>query len=121
MAFQKLTPVLYTQEIAQTVDFYKSYLGFSCSSIDLEMGWASIQREQIEIMVSLPNDHLPFEKPHFTGSFYFYIDEIDQLWNQLKNKVKIVYPIDSFEYGMREFAIYDNNGYLIQFGQEINT
>jgi len=25
-------------------------------------------------------------------------------------------PID---WGMREFAIYDNNGYMLQFGQEI--
>jgi hypothetical protein len=26
------------------------------------------------------------------------------------------YTIENFEYGMREFAIYDNNGYMLQFG-----
>ena len=26
--------------------------------------------------------------------------------------------IETFEWGMREFAIYDNNGYVLQFGQE---
>jgi len=28
----------------------------------------------------------------------------------------VVYPIESFDYGMREFAIRDNNGYILQFG-----
>ncbi len=29
------------------------------------------------------------------------------------------YPIENFEYQMREFAIRDVHGYIIQFGQEI--
>jgi len=37
---------------------------------------------------------------------------------QKQNKT-IVYPIENFYYGMREFAIRDNNGYILQFGQEI--
>jgi len=36
-----------------------------------------------------------------------------------KTKQTIVYPIENFYYGMREFAIRDNNGYILQFGQEI--
>jgi len=35
--------------------------------------------------------------------------------------VRICYPIETFEYGMREFAIYDNNGYLLQFGEAVVT
>ena len=37
----------------------------------------------------------------------------------MKDKAEVVYPIEDFDYGMREFAIRDNNGYLLQFGQEI--
>lgn len=29
----------------------------------------------------------------------------------------ILYTEKVEEYGMREFAIYDNNGYILQFGQ----
>jgi hypothetical protein len=32
----------------------------------------------------------------------------------------VCYGIEDFFYGMREFAIYDNNGYLLQFGQPIS-
>ena len=71
-------------------------------------------------MLSLPNDHIPFDKAIFTGSFYFNTEKVDGLWEQLKNKATVAYPLEDFKYGMREFAIQDNNGYLLQFGQEIN-
>ena len=38
---------------------------------------------------------------------------------QLKDKAAIVYPLEDFDYRMRKFAIRDNNGYILQFGQEI--
>ena len=41
------------------------------------------------------------------------------LWADLKGRVAVAYPMEEFHYGMREFAIYDNNGYLLQFGQEV--
>jgi uncharacterized glyoxalase superfamily protein PhnB len=120
MKVNKLIPTLYTNEIKKTVDFYVQLLSFKCNSIDPDMGWASLQLNNIEIMLALPNDHLPFEKPIFTGSFYLKTDMVDKIWGQIKDKVEIAYPIENFEYGMREFAIYDNNGYMLQFGEEIN-
>jgi hypothetical protein len=53
------------------------------------------------------------------GSLYFRVREVDGLWLQLKDRARICYPIETFEYGMREFAIYDNNGYLFQFGEAV--
>ena len=36
------------------------------------------------------------------------------------DRVRICYPIETFDYGMREFAIYDdNNGYVLQFGRPL--
>lgn len=70
-------------------------------------------------MLALPNEHTLYDKIGFTGSFYFNTNEVDVLWEQLKDKVRVCYGIENFEYGMREFAVYDNNGYLLQFGQEI--
>jgi uncharacterized glyoxalase superfamily protein PhnB len=78
-----------------------------------------VQLDNAEFIISKPNDHIPFDKPTFTGSFYINTDNVDNIWDLIKEKVKICYPIENFEYGMREFAVYDNNGYLLQFGQEI--
>lgn len=118
MKINKLTPMLYTNDIEGTIDFYEQILGFKCKGLD--EGWALLSTGDVEIMFSLPNKHIPFDKPVFTGSFYFYTKNIDQLWEELRDKTKIAYPIENFEYGMREFAIIDNNGYLLQFGEEIN-
>lgn len=70
-------------------------------------------------MISLPNEHLRFEKSLFTGSFYFRATDVDALGESLRDKVTIAYPIENFDYGMREFAIRDMNGYILQFGKEI--
>jgi uncharacterized glyoxalase superfamily protein PhnB len=110
-------PVLYVTEMEQSIRFYCDVLGFHCANrLD---GWASLQRDSAEIMLSLPNEHLPFEKPLFTGSFYFQVEDVDALWEDLRAKASIVYPLEDFDYGMREFAIHDVNGYILQFGQEI--
>ena len=42
-----------------------------------------------------------------------------ELWEQLQATATICYPLEDFAYGMREFAIYDNNGYILQFGEVI--
>ncbi len=57
----------------------------------------------------------------FTGSFYFSTDDVDAMWARLKDKAKVCYGIENFDYGMRKFAVYDNNGYLLQFGQAIES
>ena len=119
MKLHELTPMLWTKDLKGSVEFYTTLLGFQCKALSEEWGWASVTRDSVNIMFALPNEHEPFDKPTFTGSFYLKCDNVEDMWQQLKGKTKICYPIESFEYGMREFAIYDNNGYLLQFGQEI--
>jgi uncharacterized glyoxalase superfamily protein PhnB len=119
MKLQELTPMLYTTNLKESVEFYTKLLGFQCDAKSEDWGWASVKRDSVAIMLALPNAHITFDKPAFTGSLYLYSDDVDTLWQQVQDKAKICYPIENFEYGMRKFAIYDNNGYLLQFGQEI--
>ena len=119
MKLNKLTPIIYTTDLQETVDFYVNTLGFTCLANEPNWGWARVQLDNADLMISKPNDHIPFDKPTFTGSFYFDTDNVDNIWNRVKDKLKVCYPIENFEYGMREFAVYDNNGYLLQFGQHI--
>lgn len=111
--------MLYTTDLQGTIQFYTQILGFTCEANDESAGWASVKLDDCQLMFSLPNTHLPFDKPVFTGSFYFTVDSADSFWGQVKDKTEVCYPIENFDYGMREFAIYDNNGYLLQFGEEI--
>lgn len=121
MKVNSLTPMIYTDNFQDTVDFYVKTLGFECLAHEPEWGWARVRFDNAEFMISKPNDHIPFEKSTFTGSFYLNTDNVDEIWTKVNQNTKVCYPIEDFEYGMREFAIYDNNGYLLQFGQDINV
>ena len=115
-----LSPMLWTKHLNLTVGFYTNVLKFTCDELNEKIGWASISRDNIQIMIVEPRQHPEFTETQFTGSIYIHTDDVDKIWKELKDKVEIVYPIDNFEHGMREFAIYDCNKYMIQFGQEID-
>ena len=117
MKLKNVVPMMTVTDLDATLGFYQDVLGFECDN-RME-GWVVVQKDGIELMFSLPNQHTPFEKPIFTGSFYFNLDDVDALWLELKDKAAVVYPLETFDYGMREFAILDNNGYRLQFGKEI--
>jgi uncharacterized glyoxalase superfamily protein PhnB len=119
MKYKSIRPILWTDKWQETINFYCNVLGFICDERNEEWQWASLHKDEAEIMLAKQNEHMPFEKPVFTGSFYINTDNVDELWNNLKDKASVVYPIENFDWEMREFAIADNNGYIIQFGQPI--
>lgn len=120
MSYLEITPMLVTNDIAATVDFYTRVLGFSCEALDEEYGWVSLGRDNVRVMFTLSTDHLPFDQPAMTGALYLYTDDVEADWERLRFKAKVCFPIEDFDYGTREFAIYDNNGYILQFAREMD-
>jgi uncharacterized glyoxalase superfamily protein PhnB len=110
-----VTPMLTVTALEPAIAFYRDTLGFFCLNSTPE--WASMGRDGNRLMLALPNAHLAFEKPHFTGSLYFHVQDVRAFWERLKDRCEVVYPLEDFKYGKREFAIRDNSGYLLQFGQ----
>ncbi len=121
MKLINLSPVFYTLRLTETEVFYTTKLDFKVISGSPGEGWILLRRDSIEVMFSLPNEHIPFKEPLFTGSFYFRTDRVELLWNKLKTETEVVYELEAFDYGMKEFAIRDNNGYILQFGESIRT
>lgn len=120
MAFQlnALIPLLETYSLEETISFYTEVLGFAVTGYE-ENVWASLERDSVAIMFARPKTQEDGEEPRMSGSLYFYPDQIEEIWEKVRDKTEVCYPLEEFDYGVREFAIYDNNGYLLQFGQEI--
>lgn len=118
MKLTGLVPVLRVPNLEESLTFYREVLGFECVS-RIE-GWACLQKDGVELMLALPNAHEPFKQVNFTGSFYFRTPDVGTWWTALKDKARILYPIEDFDYGMREFAVLDNNGYCLQFGTPLD-
>lgn len=119
MRLEALTPMLRTWDLPGSIAFYTQVLAFRCDSHSDDWGWASLRRDDVKMMLSGPNQHEGDIAPGFTGSLYFRTDDVDAVWQLLKDRTRVCYAIETFAYGMREFAIYDNNGYVLQFGQPI--
>jgi uncharacterized glyoxalase superfamily protein PhnB len=114
-----LTPMLETYNMQATIDFYTETVGFKIENYTRDSGRVSLMRDGINLMFTTPNQHRNISEAAMSGSLYLNTDNIDEVWKNLKDKCNICYPIEDFDYGMREFAVYDNNGYLLQFGQEL--
>jgi hypothetical protein len=53
-------------------------------------------------------------------------EEVDALWAKVKDRAKVIYAVDDFEYGAHEygaheFGICDDNGYALAFGAPSKT
>jgi uncharacterized glyoxalase superfamily protein PhnB len=118
MRLRKLTPMLWVTDMKKTIEFYTNTLGFTCTGLEQDV-WAILRRDEVEITLATMNEHSNLKEPTFSGSLYVHTDDVEKSWSELKDKAQIAYPIETFDYGMREFAIRDCNGYIIQFGQDV--
>jgi uncharacterized glyoxalase superfamily protein PhnB len=118
--YTSLRPMLLTKDLRGTVDFYVSVFGFEVDEYNEKWGWSHVSRDGVSIMFAKPTEETAFAEPKFTGSFYINTEAVDELWELLKDRINVCYPLDNFNHGMREFGVFDNNGYIIQFGKPID-
>jgi len=118
--FKTLTPNLAVEEMATTIGFYRDVLGFEVLMTAPEkepFDWAMMKKGRAAIMFqtrqSLGGEMAAFKEMPVGGSFTLYIDvaNVEDLYETVKGKAAI-------DYGTREFAIRDCNGYLMVFAEE---
>lgn len=130
MTLHKLSPILWTKDLQDTISFYKNVLGFRAETNF--PNFVSLSRQNVEIMFVVPQPELDdckdpnnkeefFPKPFFTGSLFITTDDVDNLWELVKNNATVKTPLADREYLMRDFSILDNNGYELVFGQDISN
>lgn len=114
--------MLESNDLPATIRFYTEILGFKVDNTFEHEGvlnWVSFIRDEVNFMFTRPNPVMKYDRIMLSGSLYVYITDIDAFYTGIKEKVTIVYPLENFIYGMREFAIKDNNGFVINFGCEV--
>ena len=117
MTLKTLAPILTTSNMRRSVRFYVDVLGFTCGM--QTPGYSNLYRDAVRIMLAAPNEHGEWKGASFTGQLYIGLEtaeEVDALWREVKDRVDVIYAVDDFEYGAREFGIRDDNGYHLAFG-----
>jgi catechol 2,3-dioxygenase-like lactoylglutathione lyase family enzyme len=127
-SMKKLSPILWTKDLQETISFYENILGFKgrgnfpnficLSKDDVEIMFV---RAQNETEGPDKNGEDFFSKPVMTGILFITVEDADAIWEKIKDKVIIKSSIDNREYLVRDFSILDNNGYELVFGEDISN
>jgi uncharacterized glyoxalase superfamily protein PhnB len=117
MTIRTISISLATEDVSRSVKFYVEELGFVCL-LKLEE-FARVRSGAADIMLVPPNAHREWQGQQFTGAIYLGVDNVDELWERLKDRARIVYPIATMDYGVREFGLLDDSGYQLSLAQPV--
>ena len=117
---KRAVPMIHVPDVRATVDWYKD-IGFEVVATYAddpgeELSFAIVAFGESQVMFN--EDGEPSTKHRREVDLYVYTDEVDELYERLKDRVEVVEgPHDTF-YGMHEVVIRDLNRFWITFGQE---
>jgi uncharacterized glyoxalase superfamily protein PhnB len=117
--FCSIVPVLKVGDLQRAVDFYTSVLGLCVAwRADNDGGGenAMLTSGATSLLLST-GSHLG-DKPQFTGTLYFNLKGVNEFFEAIREKVEIVWPLETMDYGQREFGIRDLDGYVLAFAEE---
>lgn len=127
MKFQKLTPNLVVRDVAASMEFYRSTLGFQTSITVPEQApyvFGSVTNGNVEIFFNdhktVAEDYPPLGAKPIGGALTLFIEVegIDEVLAAVqKSKAKIVMPLKTQFYGMREFAFEDPEGWIVTIAE----
>jgi uncharacterized glyoxalase superfamily protein PhnB len=120
IAFHKIMPVLRVTDLERAASFYTDVLGFTvCWRNRNDGGGDNIMLESGDTSVLLSTGAHLGDTPLFTGTLYFNVTGVQELFERIKDRVDIVWPLENREYGQKEFGIRDCDGYLLAFAEEL--
>ena len=130
LAATKVTPNLIVSRIEQSLAFCEDVLGFFRGMTVPEQSpfvFASVTSGPVEIFFN-DRSTVTKESPQMTGlsfgggnTMFIEVDGVDALHEQIQSRVKVIMPLVTQWYGVREFAIEDPDGYVITFAERVNT
>ena len=127
MNVKRITPVLLVQEIEPLVPFWVDRLGFT-KAVEVpdgnKLGFVIFQKGSVEVMYqtysSVEKDAPPSMAAEARkGPTYLYmeVDNLDAALTAMKD-ARLVMPVRTAFYGMKEFAVQDPGGHFITFAQQ---
>ena len=125
--YKAITPNLMAENVEETIKFYES-LGFASSATVPKDGgglqFAILTKDNLMLMFqdreSLTGEYpiLQTEKTQPSITLYIVVNNVKKYYNDMKDKYELQSELHKTFYGAEEFAIKDNNGYVLTFTEE---
>ena len=129
MKFQKLTPNLIVRDVAASMDFYRSVLGFEPAITVPEQPpyvFGSVASGAVEIFFNdqkaVAEDYPALGAKPIGGrlTLFMEVEGIEEILAVVqKSSAKITMPLKEQFYGMREFAFEDPEGWIITIAERV--
>jgi len=135
---KSLSPNLAVKDIKQTVSYYQDNFGFEIEMLvdslqedfspeikkDKDYIWALIKKGDVSLMLQEENRMKEDIGNFFEGiggsiTLYIEVDDVDILYEKVKENVEILKPVYTTWYGQKEFYIKDINGYILGFSSKV--
>jgi uncharacterized glyoxalase superfamily protein PhnB len=123
-----IAPYFIVDDILQSAEFYRDKLGFYFDRVWGEPPqFVIVHRDGAYIMLKSvgssghvhPNNRL---NANACWDAYIWVKDADALYDELRSRgVKITRTIENAHYGCRDFDVEDNSGYILCFGQDLET
>jgi uncharacterized glyoxalase superfamily protein PhnB len=117
---KKVVPVLLVADMKRAVDWYTGVIGFTIvwrAPGDGDGENCMLNDGDVDLLLST-GSHLG-DKPSLSGTLYFHMDGVEKFYERVKDRVDIVWPLETQEYGLREFGVNDPDGYTLAFAEEV--
>jgi uncharacterized glyoxalase superfamily protein PhnB len=114
---ERVVPMIHVPDVRAIAEWYES-IGFEIrrtNEPDGEMDWAALAFGSTEVMFSEGGQASSAHRREV--DLYVQTEDVQALYERLKDRVEIVEPLHDTFYGMREFIIRDPNRFWITFGQ----
>jgi uncharacterized glyoxalase superfamily protein PhnB len=117
---KKVIPMFHVPDVRQTIDWYAD-IGFEVTATYGDGGaglsFAMLKYGAGEVMFSSGGGLSA--KRRREVDLYVYADDVETIYERIKDRVEVVEGPHNMFYGMREVIIRDLNGFWITFGQSI--
>lgn len=109
----------------ESIDFYRDILGFNIIVSEPKENpfFVILQSGSVDLMLYQRNqfsEEIPkFKDMSVGGSIALYIgvEDIEEMYKNLKGKVKVIQELHTTDYGSVEFSCEDNSGYVLMFNE----
>jgi lactoylglutathione lyase len=126
--FQSVTPNLIVRDLDASTRFYRDVLGFAVKlTVPDQAPFAFVWLERDGVPVFL-NDVKGVDEdfpgaarrePGGTATLFFTVTDVDGYHEAVAPRAKVVMPLKTQFYGMREFAVEDPDGHIITFAERV--
>ena len=127
--FQSVTPNLLVRDVKKSTEFYRDVLGFTMGeTVPDQEPFVFVWMKHGDVSVFLNDINAAAEDypaaakmpAGGTAALFFIISDVDGYHAAVAPRARVIMPLKTQFYGMREFAVTDPDGHIITFAERVS-